>query len=62
MSPYITPLGKDRVIDLRVGDRLQHGQKASTIKGLRAYRDSYVDEGFLFDRGATRDGFAYRVA
>lgn len=37
-------LPKSRVVDLRVGDLVQHGGKRYCIKKVAAYRDVYADE------------------
>ena len=56
MSPYIRPIGKQRVIALRVGDRLQHAENTYIVRGVRAYRENYTDT----IKTGTRDGYIVR--
>ena len=44
-SPHCRPIGKGRVIDLRVGDQLTHQGRCVDIRAVRAYRQHWIEEG-----------------
>lgn len=55
-SPYVRPVGKPRVIDLRVGDQFDHGGTRYHLVHIRAYRDAAGWKGEL-----PEDGYPVRM-
>ncbi len=53
-SRYVTPEGKPRAVDLRVGDWFRHPSGRYRVNGIRAYREARGDAESISEIAQTR--------